>query len=102
MSVIRQIRLNPVTSLINIFQDFVEIVNDNTWRNLHVCRVALCREYNKRICERKHSMPVSELYAYSYMMRIYIDYFMVDECVRFLFTSCETLLRTSERSERVS
>ena len=33
---------------------------------------------------------------------IYIDYFMVDECVRFLFTSCERLLRTSERSERVS
>ncbi len=31
-----------------------------------------------------------------------IDYFMVDECVRFLFTSCERLLRTSERSERVS
>ena len=33
---------------------------------------------------------------------INIDYFMVDECVRFLFTSCERLLRTSERSERVS
>ena len=31
-----------------------------------------------------------------------IDYFMIDECVRFLFTSCERLLRTSERSERVS
>ena len=73
LSVIRQIRfilLNPVTSLINIFQNFVEIVNDNTCRKLHVCRVALCREYNKRICERKYSMPVSELYAYSYMMRI--------------------------------
>ncbi len=55
----------PVT-----FQDFVEMVYDNTCRNLHVCRVALCRKYNKRICERKYSMPVSELYAYSYMMRI--------------------------------
>ncbi len=72
MSVIRQIRfilLNPVLHL-NIFQDFVEIVYDNTCRNLRVCRVALCREYNKRICERKYSMPVSELYAYSYIMRI--------------------------------
>ena len=35
--------------------------------------------------------------------RIYIDYFMVGECVRFLFTSCEgSGKRTSERSERVS
>ena len=31
------------------------------------------------------------------------DYFMVGECVRFLFTSCEgSVKRTSERSERVS
>ena len=33
----------------------------------------------------------------------YKDYFMVGECVRFLFTSCEgSRKRTSERSERVS
>ena len=34
--------------------------------------------------------------------KIYRGYFMVGECGRFFFTSCERRERTSERSERVS
>ena len=33
---------------------------------------------------------------------VYRGYFMVGECGRFFFTSCERRERTSERSERVS
>ena len=36
------------------------------------------------------------------MYRINRGYFMVGECGRFFFTSCERRERTSERSERVS
>ena len=40
---------------------------------------------------------------YCTVSSINIDYFMVGECVRFLFTSCEgSRKRMSERSERVS
>ena len=37
-----------------------------------------------------------------FFRRIYRGYFMVGECGRFFFTSCERRERTSERSERVS
>ena len=73
MSVICQIRftlLNPVTSLINIFQDFVEIVNDNTCRDLYVCPLLYGASIIKEFVSENIIMPVSELYVYSYMMRI--------------------------------
>ncbi len=65
-----------------------------------------CEKSHPSKCSRKNHQILAHKYKITVdnhcHLPVNIDYFMVDECVRFLFTSCERLLRTSERSERVS
>ena len=69
------------------------------------------RSFGPELTEAEIDASVEELMILEFLKNsystracwIYIDYFMVGECVRFLFTSCEgSRKRTSERSKRVS